>query len=77
MPRVKECVSVDVETEFEMYCARCGTGICEYTRFRKRGANQFETSCPTCEKELEEALELISSLNDEVENLKEQLEKNK
>jgi hypothetical protein len=66
---------VAVEIEFSMYCKRCGLGICGNTNYIQGSSNNFETSCPRCEKELEEALATIASLEGEIEELKAQLEK--
>lgn len=72
MPKTRE--SVDIEIEFSMYCKRCGLGICGETNYIRGSYNNFETSCPRCEKELDEALDEISELQDKIEELKAQLE---
>lgn len=72
MPKTRE--SVEIETEFSMYCKRCGLGICGETNYIRGSDNNFETSCPKCEKELDEALDTISALQNEIEELKAQLE---
>jgi len=72
MPKAIE--SVEVEIEFSMYCKRCGLGICGNTNYIRNSNNNFETSCPRCEKELETALDTIDSLKREIEELKAQME---
>lgn len=68
---------LDVQIDFEMWCARCGEGICgdvrQASRYRK---NDFQVFCSKCDKEFdgvikenEELTQKIIELEDEIERL--------
>lgn len=58
MPVLKFETTVQVEGDFEVFCAKCNSGLCNVSDFRKsrgRGYNQLIVEpCATC---LEEARE--------------------
>lgn len=43
MPRIQTKVAIEkeVEVEFEVFCARCGEGLCSSTTTRKSRRRQF------------------------------------
>lgn len=69
MPTVRGEVTLteSAEIEFELWCARCGSGICAETKYKKGSTNEFTTSCPDCEKDWERK---EKELNEEIEELK-------
>jgi hypothetical protein len=75
MPTARDTLDIgeerfDVEIEFEMYCNICGDGICGSTEYIRRSNNKFNTHCPRCKREKDEADKEILRLESEIEDLK-------
>ncbi len=76
---VKVETEVEAEISFEVYCT-CGEGICNNTTTRKsRTRNEDQIVIEPCEKCLQKAREenddLIAELRQEIENLKQEVDR--
>jgi len=60
-----------VEIDFQVYCAKCGAGLCRYTTVS--GDDVDVEPCPECMKEkdddIEELEQKVISLEEEIEEL--------
>ena len=54
MPKLECCTTittdVDVEIEISVYCATCGAGLCNQSRFGRRFGNEKFLEVEVCEK---------------------------
>lgn len=81
-------IDAEVDIDFEIYCGRCGAGICANGSTKKtyrRAANRLDIDpCEKCEKEiendrdyykelLEKQQEFTKQLEDEIKDLSQQL----
>jgi len=81
MPSI--CTTVEVDVEFEAFCAECGEGICHLVESTHSGENIRITPCDNClenartegydEAEAEKDSE-IDDLNEEIDDLKNTIE---
>ena len=74
MPSITEEkeIKVEVETEFEVFCAECGAGICGSTTVRKsrgREMPQLEVFCPDCKAKYVKLQDDYDKLEGKLENL--------
>jgi hypothetical protein len=75
MPTAREDIdvqgtSVEIQIEFQVWCANCGNGICGNTEYKKRSTNEFTTFCEVCDKERKELEERCSELDSENDDLR-------
>jgi hypothetical protein len=75
MPTAREDIdvqgtSVEIQIEFQLWCETCGNGICGNTNYKKRSTNEFTTFCEVCLKEMTDAFERVTSLENEIDYLK-------
>ena len=80
MPIVTEERSEVIEIEFQVWCAVCRKGICDYTeedtkRNQKLGGKHFTVSCPHCEKEKEELEKQVDALTAEIDGLTKEIDR--
>jgi len=79
MPTAREDIdiqgtSVEIQIEFQVWCANCGNGICGNTEYKRRTTNEFTTFCEVCDKEKKELEQERDDLQLEVESLRDRLE---
>ena len=78
MPKVRYEFDVDgtditgkikAEIEFQVWCARCGNGICGNTQYKRGSENEFTTYCEKCEEEFNDLEKEKAQLEQEVVDL--------
>jgi predicted RNase H-like nuclease (RuvC/YqgF family) len=52
--------------DFEVYCGRCGEGICKYTNV---SGTEITVECPRCAKEIEKLEDELTEHEDTIEKL--------
>lgn len=79
MPTARKEIDVDgnkvvIEVEFEVWCARCKSGICSDTRYRKGSDNNFDSFCSDCERDIEKMEDRIRELEARAEQAEKEVE---
>ena len=66
--------SVEIQIEFQVWCANCGNGICGNTEYKRGSTNEFTTFCEVCDKGRKELEKEKDDLESEVYDLKTRIE---